>query len=35
MMRKREILPFLAAACTLALVGMTLALILGGRVRCV
>lgn len=31
MMRKREILPFLAAACTLALVGMTLALILGGR----
>ena len=29
MMRKREILPFLAAACTLALVGMTLALILG------
>ena len=31
MMRKREILPFLAAACTLALVGMTLALVLGGR----
>lgn len=31
MKKKRDILPFLTVACTLALVGMTLALILGGE----
>ena len=31
MKRKRSILPFLTVACTLALMGMTLALIFGGQ----
>ena len=31
MKKKRDILPFLTAACVLALIGMTLALIYGGR----
>ena len=31
MKKKRDILPFLTAACVLALIGMTLALIFGGK----